>query len=64
MDGIAGGNFLILAQNQSAGLMAAEAAVKPFEEAAGVLNQFGIQASILEGGFCAWVDAGYAVEIE
>ena len=47
MDGIAGGNFLILAQNQSAGLMAAEAAVDAIGKVKGTITPFpgGVVAS-------------------
>jgi len=47
VDGIAGGNFLILAQNQSAGLMAAEAAVDAIGKIKGTITPFpgGVVAS-------------------
>ena len=47
MDGIAGGNFLILAQNQAAGLMAAEAAVNAIGKIKGTITPFpgGVVAS-------------------
>jgi formylmethanofuran--tetrahydromethanopterin N-formyltransferase len=47
VDGIAGGNFLILAQNQSAGLMAAEAAVDAIGKVKGTITPFpgGVVAS-------------------
>ncbi|OPY54443.1 MAG: Formylmethanofuran--tetrahydromethanopterin formyltransferase [Methanosaeta sp. PtaU1.Bin112] len=47
VDGIAGGNFLILAQNQAAGLMAAEAAVGAIGKVKGVITPFpgGVVAS-------------------
>jgi formylmethanofuran--tetrahydromethanopterin N-formyltransferase len=47
VDGIAGGNFLILAQNQAAGLMAAEAAVDAIGKVKGTITPFpgGIVAS-------------------
>ena len=47
MDGIAGGNFLILAQNQSAGLMAAEVAVDAIGKVKGTITPFpgGVVAS-------------------
>jgi len=47
VDGIAGGNFLILAQNQAAGLTAAEAAVDAIAKVKGVITPFpgGVVAS-------------------
>jgi formylmethanofuran--tetrahydromethanopterin N-formyltransferase len=47
VDGIAGGNFLILAQNQAAGLTAAEAAVDAIARVRGVITPFpgGVVAS-------------------
>ena len=47
VDGIAGGNFLILAQNQAAGLMAAEAAVNAIGKVKGTITPFpgGVVAS-------------------
>jgi formylmethanofuran--tetrahydromethanopterin N-formyltransferase len=47
IDGIAGGNFLILAQNQAAGLMAAEAAVNAIGKIKGTITPFpgGVVAS-------------------
>jgi len=47
VDGIAGGNFLILAQNQPAGLMAAEAAVNAIGKVKGTITPFpgGVVAS-------------------
>ena len=47
VDGIAGGNFLILAQNQAAGLMAAEAAVNAIGRVKGCITPFpgGVVAS-------------------
>ena len=47
VDGIAGGNFLILAQNQAAGLMAAEAAVDAIGRVKGCITPFpgGVVAS-------------------
>jgi len=47
MDGIAGGNFLILAQNQAAGLLAAEAAVNAISKIKGTITPFpgGVVAS-------------------
>ena len=47
VDGIAGGNFLILAQNQAAGLMAAEAAVGAIGKVKGTITPFpgGVVAS-------------------
>ena len=47
VDGIAGGNFLILAQNQAAGLMAAEAAVNAIGKIKGTITPFpgGVVAS-------------------
>ena len=47
VDGIAGGNFLILAQNQAAGLMAAEAAVNAIGRVKGSITPFpgGVVAS-------------------
>lgn len=47
IDGIAGGNFLILAQNQAAGLMAAEAAVNAISKIKGTITPFpgGVVAS-------------------
>jgi formylmethanofuran--tetrahydromethanopterin N-formyltransferase len=47
LDGIAGGNFLILAQNQAAGLMAAEAAVNAIGKIKGTITPFpgGVVAS-------------------
>lgn len=47
VDGIAGGNFLILAQNQSAGLVAAEAAVNAIGKIKGTITPFpgGVVAS-------------------
>ena len=47
VDGIAGGNFLILAQNQAAGLMAAEAAVNAISKIKGTITPFpgGVVAS-------------------
>jgi formylmethanofuran--tetrahydromethanopterin N-formyltransferase len=47
MDAIAGGNFLILAQNQAAGLLAAEAAVNAIGKIKGTITPFpgGIVAS-------------------
>jgi len=46
-DGIAGGNFLILAQNQAAGLMAADAAVNAISKIKGTITPFpgGVVAS-------------------
>ena len=47
MDGIAGGNFLILAQNPAAGLLAAEAAVNAISKIKGTITPFpgGVVAS-------------------
>lgn len=47
VDGIAGGNFLILAQNQAAGLMAADAAVNAIGKLKGTITPFpgGVVAS-------------------
>jgi formylmethanofuran--tetrahydromethanopterin N-formyltransferase len=47
VDGIAGGNFLILAQNQTAGLMAADAAVNAISKMKGTITPFpgGVVAS-------------------
>jgi formylmethanofuran--tetrahydromethanopterin N-formyltransferase len=47
VDGIAGGNFLILAQNQAAGLMAADAAVNAISKIKGTITPFpgGVVAS-------------------
>ncbi len=47
MDGIAGGNFLILGQNQAAGLLAAEAAVNAISKIKGTITPFpgGVVAS-------------------
>jgi len=47
MDGIAGGNFLIFAQNQAAGLIAAEAAVNAIGKIKGTITPFpgGVVAS-------------------
>jgi formylmethanofuran--tetrahydromethanopterin N-formyltransferase len=47
VDGIAGGNFLILAQNQAAGLLAAEAAVNAIGKMKGTVTPFpgGVVAS-------------------
>lgn len=47
VDGIAGGNFLILAQNQAAGLMAAEAAANAIGRVRGCITPFpgGVVAS-------------------
>jgi len=47
LDGIAGGNFLILAQNQAAGLMAAETAVNAISRVKGCITPFpgGVVAS-------------------
>ena len=47
VDGIAGGNFLILAQNQAAGLMAAEAAANAISRIRGCITPFpgGVVAS-------------------
>jgi len=47
VDGVAGGNFLILAQNQASGLMAAEAAVNAIGKLEGTITPFpgGVVAS-------------------
>lgn len=47
VDGVAGGNFLILAQNQASGLMAAEAAVNAISKLEGTITPFpgGVVAS-------------------